>query len=247
MSDIKFNCPSCAQSLEAPPDMAGQLIDCPSCKKTIEIPLPRPTPKVDKRTPPRPAPPPRQSQPPPLTRSAHPPSAATANVLPKILSVLVVIAIMVGGFFAYNFWRDQQAAKIEAQKAEAKAKAEVPFFVAARDALDEAHKLESALGVGLNYQKYGDQLILVAAKVDNLLRAASETGIENMRPDARELCVQLVDARQEFKSARDWWDIKIKYPNSENTKIDEGMQEAWKSASEALSKADAIFSRLRNQ
>lgn len=31
MSDIKFKCPACSQSLEAPAEMAGQLIDCPTC------------------------------------------------------------------------------------------------------------------------------------------------------------------------------------------------------------------------
>lgn len=245
MIDIKFDCPSCRQSLEAPPDMAGQLIDCPSCKKTIEIPMPRPTPKVEK--PPHTRPAPRPSPPPLQTCNAEPPSAAPANVLPKILSVLVLIAVMVGGFFGYNFWKDQQAAKIEAQKAEAKAKAEVPFFVAAREALDEAHKLESALGVGLNYQKYGDELILVAAKVDNLLRAVTETGIDNMKPEAKDLCAHLVSARESFKSARDWWELKIKYPDSEHTEEDRGMQDQWKAASDSLSKADAVFVRLRNE
>ena len=45
MSDIKFNCSTCNQSLEAPPEMAGQLIECPTCKKTLEIPFPpRPAP-----------------------------------------------------------------------------------------------------------------------------------------------------------------------------------------------------------
>ncbi|WP_146140718.1 hypothetical protein [Haliangium sp. UPWRP_2] len=92
-----------------------------------------------------------------------------------------------------------------------------------------------------------DELILVAAKVDNLLRAAADTGIENMRPDAKELCVHLVSARLSFKSARDWWDLKIKYPHFDQTKKDDGMQDDWKSASESLSKADAVFSRLRNQ
>ena len=37
MTDIKFNCPHCRQSLEAPVDMFGQLIECPSCKQTIEV------------------------------------------------------------------------------------------------------------------------------------------------------------------------------------------------------------------
>ncbi len=39
MSDVQFNCPTCAQSLEASPDMAGQQIYCPSCKSTIQVPF----------------------------------------------------------------------------------------------------------------------------------------------------------------------------------------------------------------
>jgi len=38
MADIKFKCLGCNQSLEAPPDMARQLIDCPTCKRVIEVP-----------------------------------------------------------------------------------------------------------------------------------------------------------------------------------------------------------------
>ncbi len=42
MSDIKFICPHCKQSLEAPPDMLGQLIDCPSCSQSIEVQMAKP-------------------------------------------------------------------------------------------------------------------------------------------------------------------------------------------------------------
>jgi len=38
MSDLKFNCPHCNQSLEAPPEMTGQTIDCPSCSGSIRVP-----------------------------------------------------------------------------------------------------------------------------------------------------------------------------------------------------------------
>ena len=38
MADIRFDCPQCSQSLEAPLDMAGELIDCPKCKSLIEVP-----------------------------------------------------------------------------------------------------------------------------------------------------------------------------------------------------------------
>ncbi|MFA6716299.1 MAG: hypothetical protein WCS27_13045, partial [Victivallaceae bacterium] len=38
MSDFKFKCPHCQQSLEAPEDMLGTAIDCPSCNGQIQIP-----------------------------------------------------------------------------------------------------------------------------------------------------------------------------------------------------------------
>lgn len=38
MSALKFNCPLCNQSLEAPDDMAGEEIECPSCNRRINIP-----------------------------------------------------------------------------------------------------------------------------------------------------------------------------------------------------------------
>lgn len=41
MPDIRFKCPKCTQSLEAPEELAGQLIDCPTCKETIEVPIHR--------------------------------------------------------------------------------------------------------------------------------------------------------------------------------------------------------------
>ena len=40
MTDIKFNCPHCGQSLEAPEDMRGLSIECPSCNKSFISPPP---------------------------------------------------------------------------------------------------------------------------------------------------------------------------------------------------------------
>ena len=42
MSDLKFNCPHCEQSLEVPEDMLGQTIECPSCNGSIQLPEPEP-------------------------------------------------------------------------------------------------------------------------------------------------------------------------------------------------------------
>jgi len=38
MADIKFNCPHCDQSLEAPSDLTGVTIDCPACEQQLIIP-----------------------------------------------------------------------------------------------------------------------------------------------------------------------------------------------------------------
>ena len=37
MSDLKFNCPHCQQSLEAPEELLGQVVVCPSCGQEFEI------------------------------------------------------------------------------------------------------------------------------------------------------------------------------------------------------------------
>ena len=42
MSDMEFNCPHCNQTIEAPEDMLGQLIDCPACGGAIQLPPPEP-------------------------------------------------------------------------------------------------------------------------------------------------------------------------------------------------------------
>ncbi|MCX7006899.1 MAG: hypothetical protein NTY53_06570 [Kiritimatiellaeota bacterium] len=41
MADVKFLCSQCHQHLEAPSQMAGELIDCPACKTPIEVPFPQ--------------------------------------------------------------------------------------------------------------------------------------------------------------------------------------------------------------
>jgi DNA-directed RNA polymerase subunit RPC12/RpoP len=42
MADISFNCAECQQPLEAPAEMAGQMIECPACQKQIMIPDTKP-------------------------------------------------------------------------------------------------------------------------------------------------------------------------------------------------------------
>lgn len=38
MSDIRFLCPYCAQSIDAPEDMRGRTVDCPACGKPFQVP-----------------------------------------------------------------------------------------------------------------------------------------------------------------------------------------------------------------
>lgn len=57
MSEFKFNCPHCEQSLEAPEEMLGQTIECPSCHGSIELSKPEPQPQPEPT--PEPAPPPK--------------------------------------------------------------------------------------------------------------------------------------------------------------------------------------------
>ncbi len=40
MTEVKFNCAGCGQPLEAPVEMAGQVIECPACQQALTIPAP---------------------------------------------------------------------------------------------------------------------------------------------------------------------------------------------------------------
>jgi hypothetical protein len=197
-----------------------------------------------------------------------------------MLSVLVIIAVMVGCFLAYNLWNDQQRAKAEelkdqqrakaeelkdqqrakaeelkekakaeAEELKEKAKAEEPFFVALKDAIDELHNMRSAVAVGITYQKYGDQLIALAAKVDKSCRLVDLLGPENSssRRDAyADFSQTLIFIVIHYKSAYGWWELKIRYPKSDNSKQEYDMQADWKAASDALDEADKKYAKLKN-
>lgn len=54
MSDFKFSCSHCQQSLEAPEEMRGQTIECPSCNGSIQIPAAEPESQESEPQPPTP-------------------------------------------------------------------------------------------------------------------------------------------------------------------------------------------------
>lgn len=39
MSEIHFCCPKCNQPIDAPAQLASQLINCPTCREEIEVPI----------------------------------------------------------------------------------------------------------------------------------------------------------------------------------------------------------------
>ena len=80
MSEIRFNCPTCNQSLEAAEEMANEFVDCPTCKTSVEIP-PRNHSSPKGVVP---------SSPPPLTD----PPPATRNYFRGIAVILLLIGLL---------------------------------------------------------------------------------------------------------------------------------------------------------
>ncbi|MGA2029591.1 MAG: hypothetical protein ABSG87_05935 [Verrucomicrobiota bacterium] len=39
MPDIHFECPKCKQPIDAPEEIAAQLVNCPTCNEVIEVPV----------------------------------------------------------------------------------------------------------------------------------------------------------------------------------------------------------------
>jgi hypothetical protein len=61
MPDIHFDCSRCTQAIDAPEELAGQLIECPTCREMIEVPIrtrhagPPKSPEPTTKPPPAPA------------------------------------------------------------------------------------------------------------------------------------------------------------------------------------------------
>ena len=93
MPDIHFECPKCKQTLDAPEELATQLIECPTCKATIEVPV-----RSRHKEPPKPAAAPArapQIKPPEVGKPGIKPAAmnTTNLLLAGILGALIFIGI----------------------------------------------------------------------------------------------------------------------------------------------------------
>jgi type VI secretion system protein VasI len=96
MSDIRFNCPSCNQSIEAPEELASQLIDCPTCKQTIEVP-PRSR-LAHAEVPASREPPSDAPRPAPTARTPPSPQSAEKFGTREIIGIIGAIVLFVGVF-----------------------------------------------------------------------------------------------------------------------------------------------------
>lgn len=102
MSDFKFNCPHCEQSLEAPEDMLGQTIECPACNGSIQLPEPQPKPAPHRPTPKKKIVTHRPSA---ASRRMPPPRSTSPSAMPtekfgvrQIVGIVGAIILFIGVF-----------------------------------------------------------------------------------------------------------------------------------------------------
>ena len=144
MSDFKFDCPKCAQSIVCDTSNAGMQIPCPVCQTLLTV--PKPPPEAHVTSSPgklsinktahqqHSAPPPGAANAPAKpawgTKPAPPPPPKKKSPLIPILIVVVVIAALAGGWFGFGApylkaqaEKKQQAEEQARRQAEEQAKA----------------------------------------------------------------------------------------------------------------------------
>ena len=105
--DIKFACPHCNQTLEAPLEMAGTTIDCPGCDKPIVVP------KSANQTVIQPALPSTPIPNPPSPENTATPRNMTGIVIGVVSVVVIAIAV-----FLILHAKKPDASTLESQKSE---------------------------------------------------------------------------------------------------------------------------------
>ena len=100
MDDFSFNCPHCDQSLEAPEDMLGEMIECPSCGGSIQLPEPEPMQKRQAKSSQRKGVmPTRSSRHRPSASPASRPTAQPRASRKKIVVPLILVAVVLTGVY----------------------------------------------------------------------------------------------------------------------------------------------------
>lgn len=134
--DITFHCDKCGQHIVICEAGARLQVQCPKCGTPLEV--PHKSKPLDKTPPPTA----RDTKTCPFCAetikaearicrfcgcdlvtgqraagNAESASTGASSPLTKIFAVAVIIAALIGGFFAYNFWKAQPTAKVESAKA----------------------------------------------------------------------------------------------------------------------------------
>lgn len=118
MPDIHFECPVCNQSLEAPEELANQLIECPTCRETIEVPTrSRPAKSAGGATPHQePSPPPFPSQTSPVNQDRQSPRHKTCSKCGLVCAPAQSLCPKCGGILRENTRRQPRASAAARQR-----------------------------------------------------------------------------------------------------------------------------------
>jgi hypothetical protein len=84
MPDIHFECPKCAQTIDAPEELATQLIECPTCKETIEVPV-----RTQRKEAPKPPELPKPAPVPPTPTLTTPPKFSLPPIEDSVVSMIL--------------------------------------------------------------------------------------------------------------------------------------------------------------
>lgn len=206
MPDVKFKCPKCGQSIEAPGDMAGQVAACPTCQTAIRIP--------ELRRPAASSPP----APPPVVAT---PTSATkrTNVVPIMIGAVVLGVVVIGALIGFMAWRkNHKAAEIThtvAAQTNPRTVAEQPNSPAPRPSRVKA-KVKGGAWVT---KKTGNSEVLRGLKIYLLHASANNAQLLQL------LNVHLVDAEAALAGAKKTVQFNEKYEREHpDTKNVESMQ-----------------------
>ncbi len=89
--------------------------------------------------------------------------------------------------------------------------------MAAKEALDEGNRLDAATGIGVSYEKYNDQLVDFAAKVNNVTAEIDTANTSVLIPGASDICMYISESLTHYTKARDHWYKQIKKQDTPKT------------------------------
>lgn len=226
--DITFACNKCGQSIEIDKDGAGQLVDCPRCRTLLEVPYRSVTPTVVSQAP---------SAPPLMQRNL--PTRSNRRGWLVAMAVAFQILVLVIAYIGYTVWRNHDRQ---------------PFLTASAAAIEEAHRVQSGIRVGISAEAYNDKLVAFAAKVDDLKRVVAQNTRTQSSSDVRNLCDTLEGILTLYVNSGKRWN-GISAPGgyggyalleSDRRKLMQSfVYPDWEKAAQLTDEADKLYSRLK--